>query len=868
MIRPTFCYIGSVSLCMSYGIIRYSAHLPLLFSGLASTRSGSSASLNISKTRWGPTINGFHCNFTAKFLHGPGGPEPDLHHNGEHYGSADDLQETSPSQGNQRSEIWRSRDHWSDYQIEKENIERPHAGALRRFRLYEDDEPTNERANEFSMDDAKAEVRKALREDDTYKLLSSISEACNDLEYIASIPTPTFMEIFRCLDTEVFIEPFQNIYRDIPPQLLRNLETEIFGDHLSILQHIVRQRLECPRKIGIGEYKLLLNIARAARDGRSAFMIWYSMGESQVSPDTVCYNHFFEALCWTHTFDQYEVKMLRTTDFNLRRRRRKREDWPRSPWKTRIGYRTGPRGLKAKVTNMFTEMVHQGLVGDTKTFTLLMLAFSREGDLEGVNSILKKVWGIDGDVIMQMELDPVMTVHIPIDSPVYPTTDLLFAVAHVYGSNHDVPKAMRVVDYVSRRFELDIPTQVWAELLEWTFVLSSPRSRANQHFSDFGRGWLPKESVESLWDTLVQRPYNCEPTWRMYSHYIKNFWRLEKPDLMLSAMISRLHVYRDLCLKYQICRQNLGRLEASSQLTPVQYAQESLSEVRHRLRLARLERYRALVLLRNWFKWSMLPTDKRPRERFVLWQRQIYPLCIEVFWSFRQRSHFIGYPVESGYVQILTHEEGDHITYGSEKMKQEYTILMSSQSAKTKSEYFRSLADRAKSRSMKKFQSKLAKLSLASSHRLRHLPLKRREIQLRRLYNLRLHAANAIFRSLVISLQQPRRRWLVLMKKRAAADARRAHTLKQRRTNAEFAKWHEHDDPEEVWASPPKSPTAHLSRGRYTIGKRSRAIQRQARKQGLDKRRRSRSRRRRIVRIRLSRQQPKAAEPSPLRLSF
>lgn len=750
---------------MSSGIIRYSAHLHLFFSGLASTRSGSSASLNVPKTRWGPTIDVFPCGVTARFLHGPCEPESDLRRYGKHYGSADDLQETSPSQGHQRSETGRNRDHWTDYNIEKKNIERPFAGALKIFRPYEDDELTDERADTLDLENAKAEVRKALREGDAYKLLSSISKACNDPEYIASIPAPTFMEIFRCLDTEVFIEPFQNIYKDIPPQQLRELETKIFGDYLSDLQNIVSRRLESSRRIGIGEYKLLLNIARAARDGRSAFLIWHSMFESQVSPDTICYNHFFEAICWTHTFDPYEAQKLRTTHFNLRHRGRKRDDWLRSPWKTLSGYRVGPRGLKAKVTNLFTEMVHQGLVGDTKTFTLLMLAFSREGDMDGVNSILKKVWGIDADDIMQMEFDPVMTTHIPKDSPVYPTSDLLFAVAHMYGSNHDIPKAMRVVDYISRRFKLKITTQVWAELLEWTFVLSSHRGRLNQHFSDFGRGWLPKESVESLWNTLVQSPYNCEPTWRMYTHYIKNFLRLRKPDLMLSVMISRLHVYRDLHSKYRVCRNNLRRLKAGSQLTPVQYTQESSGELRHKLGLARLERYRALVVLRRWFKWSLLPSHKPTSERFVLWQRQIRPLCIEVFWSFRRTSHFIDYPVESGYVEIIPHEKGDPITPRSERINQEYTMLLNSQSAKAKSKYFRSLAERAKSQSMNKLQLKLAKLSQTSSHRLRQLPLKRREIQLRRLNSLRLHAVNAIFRSLVIPLQKPRRRWLELMKK-------------------------------------------------------------------------------------------------------
>jgi hypothetical protein len=122
-------------------------------------------------------------------------------------------------------------------------------------------------------------------------------------------------------------------------------------------------------------------------------------------------------------------------------------------------------------------MVESGVPGNEETFRLLITAMGREGDLDSIANILKRVWQIDVEALLAADETSVPSARsYPEDSPFYPSNKLLFTLAHAYGTNNNIPLALRLVDYVSSQYSLPIPIEVWNELFQWTYVLSlTPR---------------------------------------------------------------------------------------------------------------------------------------------------------------------------------------------------------------------------------------------------------------------------------------------------------------------------------------------------------------------------------------------------------
>ncbi|KAI9827768.1 MAG: hypothetical protein M1832_004257 [Thelocarpon impressellum] len=351
----------------------------------------------------------------------------------------------------------------------------------------------------------------ALRRKDAGFMTRALLRASADASLIKSIPATTFSEIFRLLDPDRLIEPHKEVHHDLSPAYARLIRaqpiTEVFEKFVGTVRRVVQLRREGGSPLGIGDYNFLLKCARAVGDGTAAEALWEDMGRDGVAPDTASYNHRMSARCWSSAYDP--------------RRRQKLHLRPEVP---------GRKGVKDEVMALYEDMMSRGVAPDERTFSLMMTAMAREGDMPGVKSIFAQVWNVDVDVIIGGE--EVEVKRYPKDSPLHPTTDMLFTIAHVFGSNNDIPTALRLVDFVSRNYELTIPTEVWAHLLEWTFVLSAQRPRT-----------LPLAAMQSLWETLIAPPYEIEPTIPMYNRYIKNLVLREMPFEALKIARRGLALY-------------------------------------------------------------------------------------------------------------------------------------------------------------------------------------------------------------------------------------------------------------------------------------------------------------------------------------
>lgn len=492
-------------------------------------------------------------------------------------------------------------------------------------------------------------VMKALREQNPDMLLRAFFGASTDSEYVRSIPSTMFTEILRILDPEYFVEPYKSVHQDLSSAYVQQLGIRpiqtFFADFVGYVQEIISKRREAGHVLGIVEYKMLLNCARSVGDGETATAVWNDMRKVRVQPDTVCYNHYLEAKCWSGAYEPAQRPKLRVIPYNMVMRlgRERTEEFR--------GYQVGkPWGLKLEIVRLFDRMVREGMLGDEKTFALMMTAMGREGDLKGVKSILTMVWGVDVGRLMEDDEAALEAVKpYPMTSPLRPTTQLLSTIAHIFGSNNDIPTALRLVDYVSRQYSLPIPIGVWSQLLEWTFVLSKRRYGPRKtDGSNLGR--LPFQSVASLWDTMVSEPYNIQPTMPMYNRYIKNMNIRQMVKPTLQKMREGKHLYQDAYRAYRIAlRRYVTALKSYGKYSQRSNTRITINSLQRKLERARMRRARDYTFLKRWVR-LLLGNTRWNYDWSRSWDRRGMPDAIEEWRPFLPAR--VTYPVHGGTVSL------------------------------------------------------------------------------------------------------------------------------------------------------------------------------------------------------------------------
>ena len=331
--------------------------------------------------------------------------------------------------------------------------------------------------------------------------------------FIQRADSATFTDAFTALDPHYLIEPFKEVYRFMKPSLTSDPTyrwVRHIGDRFASfsiqLYTIVGIRRDAGHKLTLDDYRHLLDCARVTGHLPMAKRVmWKMMQEDGIEPDLQCYNHLMEAHCWSHAWSKSEQWRLRVTPRILEIRGKY---WRQPDLK---GHRVGSSGLRLKMLALFRAIVAKGLKGDEATFTTLMTAMGRESDLAGAKSILRSVYNIDVDLLQQVDEEEVETpTFYETDSPLRPSARLLFTVAHVWGSNNEAALAFKLVDYISRQYDLQIPFHVWMHLLEWTFLLGLRRSGAEKRQGQDLRQ-IPHEMLETLWEAMTDAPHYLEP---------------------------------------------------------------------------------------------------------------------------------------------------------------------------------------------------------------------------------------------------------------------------------------------------------------------------------------------------------------------
>jgi hypothetical protein len=446
----------------------------------------------------------------------------------------------------------------------------------------------------------------ALRSGDSFAILqaaSGVAEASgHDASVFKSIPPTTFSEILRCLDPKNFVGRYIDLFKMIPSR--RNatypgLQSQKFdmvmmfsATFMSHIQDILSARQAAGFKLGIQEYKYLLRCAKNVGDKEAADAIWTAMENDGLKLDTECYNLYLAALAWSDLILPSFRYAVRVTPSNLNAR-----SWSLPPWRLR-GHMVGTNKTVKTIANItFNKMLQEGIMGDEETFCTLMVTQAREGDVTGIKAILRRVWGVDVDGLLQHGEEHTQPVkHYPLDSPFRPSQELLMAVAHVFGINNAVPTALQVVDFISRQYSIPISEKVWEELLERTFVLSSKRSANVDKVGD-KIGQMPRKSVIDLWNTLTNKPYNIKPTINMYDMLISRLLTLAEHSAAEDKMweVRKKHVAR--VKKYH---RSLGRYRCMSLCSSTPWRRLQISAMERNLRYTYLMIHRSRHYIRKW----------------------------------------------------------------------------------------------------------------------------------------------------------------------------------------------------------------------------------------------------------------------------
>ena len=494
-------------------------------------------------------------------------------------------------------------------------------------------------------------LRNIMLSDNPQALLGYMIRESEDKDFMRAIPGVTFVELLRQLDPGDDFLPLRPEYRRHDPKHYWTLSEwrsqfyKALQDRRQFYLDIATRRVESGSELQLGEYTQLLDLAHATWNGPLALLIMKRMIVNHVQPSLTCYNHYFEARCWSGTGHPDDFRQLGAIPHNLEIPIVSPSSVVQDDVKV-DGHRVEEYGIRWEITRMFKKMVNEGINADTRSYCNLLTAQSREGDLHAIKSVLHTVWKVDIDELLAgtSEIDKWKLGE---DSPIYPTEDLLWTLAHVFGSNSNVSAALRLVDCFSSKYNISISQRVWSELLRWTFISSDPRGR-KRRVDGAATGQLPLESVEKLWNVMRGPPYFGEPNLLMYDYLIRSFWR-RKRELYAHITYMREGVEsHERALKAHLRSQaKISLHQTSGDIDP-----ETFDSQKIQMTKAWSDWCFYFELAKKWFEWfytnQRLLTSAQLRD--VKRARKRLPDAVKGF--SRYRTNPIVYHVETGQLEF------------------------------------------------------------------------------------------------------------------------------------------------------------------------------------------------------------------------
>ncbi|KAI1201257.1 mitochondrial ATPase expression-domain-containing protein [Nemania serpens] len=184
----------------------------------------------------------------------------------------------------------------------------------------------------------------------------------------------------------------------------------------------------------------------------------------------------------------------------------------------------------------------------------LMIALGRSGSLRLIGTnILGKYFGIRTPHPIAEERGNAESGNSSEPARIVPTVRLMRAIVETYGSNAEIGIAVQLVEYLSTTYKIAIPPDVWQDLLEWTYIMSTPPASRAWEIAGLRMKIPSIKAVGMIWDVMTAPPHNHIPTFRNYDLLIRSLITrfYDNPTQALPRMREAMALYDEQCREYE-----------------------------------------------------------------------------------------------------------------------------------------------------------------------------------------------------------------------------------------------------------------------------------------------------------------------------
>lgn len=382
------------------------------------------------------------------------------------------------------------------------------------------------------------------------------------IQQAQELPGPSFSEILRSIDPMLSQRKYDvahglNLTQGQTQFTDAGKWVDEFGvrDHhrqvLRGMQILMAVRTSSQHGLAPADHEVFLRCAGAAVDYQATKSFWNSMAEQgiQESRTSRTWTEFIKSRFMTeptyYQFDRSRVAVMARDLYsnrtplpmatlkrmdNMRQsiNAMKKEPWNRRPdeldedMRRLFRRRMDFRGYKGH----WVRALYYGHEMDEELLCASLIAFARSSSLHSIKTlILKNHYDINIDQDPESNPgNPQISggVDLPAHSPIKPTSKFLNAIVEAFGSMSHIPLGMKLLDFISRRYDIPIPHETWSNLLNWTYLCASkPFKPMRRLHGDFQSTVTTTADVREVWNVMTSPPYNVTPTFDDYDVHIK-----------------------------------------------------------------------------------------------------------------------------------------------------------------------------------------------------------------------------------------------------------------------------------------------------------------------------------------------------------
>ncbi|KAJ5152285.1 hypothetical protein N7492_010580 [Penicillium capsulatum] len=482
---------------------------------------------------------------------------------------------------------------------------------------------------------------------------------------VGSLPQIVFIEALHRLSPSHFVDSFRDLHHPLHSWAvmshgMQRIE-EIFDQFVHGLLTVARYRTDAGHYLGLAEFTHFLDCARSMGNGPFADMVWDAMKDQKIRPDATCYNHYMETKAWDHCYTGGEAYHLRIMPFAYKKRRSVNRT---VGWR---GYGTAGYSVRRVVTSLFSQMLEDGHLGDERTYINMIIASARVGHQPGMFHILKEVWNVDAEALAE-GTDPS---HLPPATPydagsaLHPTENLLFAIAHAFGTNNDIPRAVRTIQFISSSYNIPVTAKVWHEIFERSYVLSRKRDRDDRPAQEANEiGPVSMGLVSEIFNTMTSSQHNVTPTmqtWRFMINIAMDMGSLadvrhclrKAYDLLTETRRKETQARKivERCLEPALKAAQEQVQSGAGRPDPALFQSPILADAIQAYDIIRLESYQQAYLLRR-VVWVAVRVPKWQDTPDEIWQLQERPKFMEEWVDFMPDRKTLFYADSSGFMEM------------------------------------------------------------------------------------------------------------------------------------------------------------------------------------------------------------------------